>query len=265
LPIRSNIAPTENATPRGLGYNAAELFTKPNIRDFEIEKGASSKRYFPDYVISLVSIPVMIVEAKRPGEDLFSAAREARLYATELNALYGSNINPCQYCLVSDGHTTQFRAWDSEDIVVQFVLNDAVTITPEFGTFVNLAKAEVLRTSAANMRRKLRPSKFFRALNLLGGKTTRNELIPPNDFGRVLAANFQTIFNPASYEDRRKIAQHAYIGSPRKQRYGAEIDRIIMLRRSLLTRPHSSKIRLLRKKSLSTLQICHRSEIKFFC
>jgi hypothetical protein len=145
------------APPRGLGYNVAELFTKPNIRDFEIDKGRGSKRYFPDYVISLVGIPVMILEAKRPGEDLLSAAREARLYAAELNALYPSEINPCQFCVVSNGLDTQTRAWDSDDILGEFVLNDAVTITPSFGTFVNLAKAGVLRASAARIRRELRP------------------------------------------------------------------------------------------------------------
>ncbi len=42
-----------------------------------------------------------------------------------------------------------------------------------------------------------------------------------------LAANFQSIFDPASYEDRLKIVRSAYVGSPRKDRYIGEIDRII--------------------------------------
>jgi len=43
--------------PHGLGLTAAELFTKPDIRAFEIDKGQAAKRYFPDYIASVVSPP----------------------------------------------------------------------------------------------------------------------------------------------------------------------------------------------------------------
>ena len=36
-----------NAPPHGFGFDADEIFTKPDIRDFEIEKGQAAKRYFP--------------------------------------------------------------------------------------------------------------------------------------------------------------------------------------------------------------------------
>ena len=69
------------APPHGLGFNAAEIFTKPDIRAFEIEKGNAAKRYFPDYIACLASLPILVVEVKRPGENLAAAAREARLYS----------------------------------------------------------------------------------------------------------------------------------------------------------------------------------------
>lgn len=216
-----------NAPPNGLGFNFADIFTKPNIRDFEIEKGRSAKRYFPDYIVCSAAIPVMIVEAKSPGENLAAAAREARLYAAELNAVYPTKINPCRFCLVSDGLNTQLRPWDSDVILASFASSDATAIAPAYGTFLNLVKAESLKVLAAEIRRELRPARLFRALSRLGGQTVQNEQIPANDFGRVLAANFQTLFNPASYEDRRKIVMNAYVGSPRKTRYAGEIDRII--------------------------------------
>ena len=215
------------APPHGLGFNAAEIFTKPDIRAFEIEKGNAAKRYFPDYIACLASLPILVVEVKRPGENLAAAAREARLYSVELNACYMPGTNPCRFCVVTDGLITQLRASDSDQVLVEFTLSQAGAVTPYFADFLNLAKAETLKVHANEIRRKLRPERLSRALSLIGGQTVQNELIPPNDFGRVLAANFQPIFNPASYEDRKKIVHNAYVGSPRKTRYAGEIDRII--------------------------------------
>lgn len=213
--------------PHGLGFSAAELFTKPDIRAFEIEKGQAAKRYFPDYIACIVSLPVLVVEVKRPGEDLIAAAREARLYATELNSLYGTDTNPCRFCIVTDGRNTQLRSWDSDAVLESFTLAEANAVTPTFADFLNRVKADVLKKLASEIRAKLRPERLFRALSLLGGQTIQNEQVAPNDFGRVLAANFQPIFDPGSYEDRKKIVRNAYIGSPRKARYAGEIDRII--------------------------------------
>ena len=84
-----------------------------------------------------------------------------------------------------------------------------------------------LRAHAAAVHAAGKPHRHFRALSLIGGQTAQNEQIQFNDFGRVLAANFQSIFDPGSYEDRQKVVRDAYVGSPRKQRYLGEIDRII--------------------------------------
>ncbi len=100
--------------PHGLGFPEAEIFTKPNIREFQIGKGHSSKRYYPDYVTTVLALPVVIVESKKPGEDLALAAGEARLYAAEMNACYPAGVNPCKFCIVTDGLVTQLRSWDSD-------------------------------------------------------------------------------------------------------------------------------------------------------
>lgn len=93
--------------PNGLGYPEAEVFTKPNIREFQIGKGTRSKRYYPDYVVTALGLPVVLLEAKRPGEDLVAAAGECRLYAAELNACYPAEVNPCKFCIVTDGLSTK--------------------------------------------------------------------------------------------------------------------------------------------------------------
>jgi len=80
--------------PHGLGFPDAEIFTKPNIREFQIGKGNSAKRYYPDYVTTVLGLPLLIIEAKKPGEDLGIAGGEARLYAAELNAVTRLELTP---------------------------------------------------------------------------------------------------------------------------------------------------------------------------
>ncbi|HYG36143.1 MAG TPA: type I restriction endonuclease [Clostridia bacterium] len=213
--------------PHGLGIAPAEIFTKPNIQEFRIGKGTSSKLYYPDYIATILGLPVVIVEAKKPAEDLQAAAGEARLYAAELNARYPAGVNPCKFCIVTNGFFTHVRSWDSDDILAQFGLTDVGSVSPAFGEFCRVLSSDSLRSHAAQIHATLRPVRYFRALDLVGGRTVQNEQIAFNDFGRVLAANFQSIFDPASYEDRIKIVRNAYVGSPRKDRYISEIDRII--------------------------------------
>ena len=213
--------------PHGLGLPADEIFTKPNIREFQIGKGTTAKLYYPDYLVTILALPVLIVEVKKPGEDLVAAAGEARLYATELNACYPPGLNPCKFCIVTDGLNTQLRSWDSDQVLAQFALAEANPANPAFGHFTRLLDPESLRSHAARVHASTKPARHFRALNLVGGHTAQSEQIAFNDFGKVLAANFQSIFDPASYDDRQKIVRNAYVGSPRKQRYIGEIDRII--------------------------------------
>src|SRR5215813_6042577 len=70
--------------PHGLGIDASAVITKQNVRRFVIGKGTSRKSYFPDYIVAVGGFPLIIVEAKRPGEDLVEAYDEARLYASEM-------------------------------------------------------------------------------------------------------------------------------------------------------------------------------------
>ncbi len=216
-----------SARPHGLGFPPAEIFTKPDIRSFQIGKGTSAKWYYPDYIITVLGLPVVITEAKKPGEDLAGAAGEARLYAAELNACYPAGVNPCKFCIVTDGLTTQLRSWDSDNVLASFSLADITPVSPAFGELTRLLAPDALHHHAALIHAAIKSNRHFRAVSLVGGQTVQSEQIAFNDFGRVLAANFQSLFDPASYEDRLKIVRNAYVGSPRKERYIGEIDRII--------------------------------------
>jgi hypothetical protein len=91
------------AVPNGAGLLPADLLTKSSIRRLEVGKGTSRKLYYPDYMVVLAGLPVLVVEAKAHGEALEQGLSEARLYANELNALFPSGINPCARVIACNG------------------------------------------------------------------------------------------------------------------------------------------------------------------
>jgi hypothetical protein len=56
--------------PNGAGYLVADILTKVSIRRLEIGKGTSKKLYYPDYMVVLAGLPVLVVEAKAPRESV---------------------------------------------------------------------------------------------------------------------------------------------------------------------------------------------------
>jgi type I site-specific restriction endonuclease len=66
-------------------------------------QGKQPEIYFPDYLITQGTTPLLVVEAKKPGSDVSEAFREARLYATELNAIHPRGLNPAARVIASDG------------------------------------------------------------------------------------------------------------------------------------------------------------------
>ena len=97
----------------GLGINKEYILTKRNIKSLEIGKGSTKKIYYPDYLVIINGVPVLLVEAKTPGEDLDSAFQEARLYALELNAKYESGMNPLTKIIATDGYEWLAGEWDN--------------------------------------------------------------------------------------------------------------------------------------------------------
>lgn len=89
--------------PMGLGLDPSQILTKSLLRGRSIGKGQSQKYYYPDYLINMRGIPVVVIEAKKPEESLDIAYAEARLYAQEVNAGFPHGINVCQIAVVCNG------------------------------------------------------------------------------------------------------------------------------------------------------------------
>src|SRR5215467_10606587 len=94
--------------PLGFGLAPGDVITKLStnqlrIRRLEIGKGASKKLYYPDYVVVMAGLPLLVIEAKAATESVEEGLNEARLYGNELNALFPESINPCSRVISCNG------------------------------------------------------------------------------------------------------------------------------------------------------------------
>lgn len=214
--------------PDGLGYRDGDFRTKGDIRKLAIDKGRAKKLYFPDYAIICDGIPLLIIEAKAPGENMLEALREARLYATEINASYPRNINPCERIIATDGQVLLASYWDQEDPVIELTVDDFTSISPKFEELVNFASKIAVRRRASDILRSIRTTaRYFKPVHMLGGKAIANETVGDNSFGTNVSIEYKYLFNPETAEDRTAIVRNAYVTSKRKQAHVAPIDRLI--------------------------------------
>ena len=65
-----------SAEPIGLGLDDSQVLTKHVLRQVLIGKGKKQKYYYPDYLVSIRGIPVLVVEAKKPSTPLEDAYAE---------------------------------------------------------------------------------------------------------------------------------------------------------------------------------------------
>lgn len=213
--------------PDGLGFSPADIATKHSIRRFEIDKGNRKQLYFPDYVIVIAGLPVAVIEAKGPDEDVEDGFREARLYALELNALYPAGKNPCRRVVAVNGHILVAGEWDADSPTHRIPFSELHPASRLFAEWVDRYERARHQEWADRIRAAEASRPFKRPTKLLGGQSTRNEEIGHNSFGRDIALDFRGIFNPATPDDRVAIVRNAYVSSKRKERYVEPIDRLI--------------------------------------
>lgn len=213
--------------PTGLGLIASDVLTKTSIRRLEIGKGSSRKLYFPDYMVVIAGLPVIVVEAKAPGEDLQLALGEARLYGNELNALFPSGTNPCVRVIACNGSELWSSPLDTSDPDIRLKHAELSIAIPAFSQLLDLCQRAALQDHADVIRRTFRRPHYRRAVSLIGGPAFQNEELAPNTFGATIIGDYGHVFSPRSKQDREMVVRHAYIPSLRRQRYVEPIDRLI--------------------------------------
>jgi len=217
-----------DVSPEGLGFFPDNIQTKRDIRKIVIGKGGSKKLYYPDYVVVLDGLPAMIVEAKTPeDQDVDEAFREARLYATELNALYSPQVNPCSIVIATNGRRLMAGKWDSQNSLVDISLEENSVANDDYITLLELAGYATLSKEVSKIRLALKGSaKYTKPVFALGGKSIINETVGENDFGSNVSLEYQSLFNPDTIQEKAGIAQNAYISSKRRESHVAPIDRV---------------------------------------
>lgn len=214
--------------PIGLGYSDSDFRTKADIRKLTIDKGNNKKLYYPDYAIIIDGLPAVIIEAKAPGEDLSEAIRQARLYATEINAAYPRNINPCEKIVVTDGKVTIAGFWDVDTPYVTIETDKFETVNSDFCKLIDFASKKTVVSRSKEILGKIKSTaRYFKPVHMLGGKSVINETVGENSFGANVSIEYKYLFNPNSSEDRKAIVNNAYVNSKRKQSHVAPIDKII--------------------------------------
>jgi energy-coupling factor transporter ATP-binding protein EcfA2 len=213
--------------PLGLGFTASDISTKLSIRRLEINKGQSKKIYYPDYMIIIAGLPVIIIEAKAPSESVEDGLEEALLYAAKLNSLFPTEINPCMRVVSTNGIKLLCSPWDSAspDIDIEFSNISAGSI--DFEKLIST----IGKTTADGWTKRILSRFAKRPLSkptaLLGGQSVRNEEIGHNKFGATVALEYRHLFNPSTHKDRAFVVKNAYIPSRRRERYIEPIDRLI--------------------------------------
>ena len=210
--------------PMGLGYDSGEILTKANLREVVIGKGQSKKVYYPDYIISIRGVPLLVLEAKKPGENLENAYSEARLYASEINARFDHNVNACHIILVSNGEETWAGYSDTDTPEFKLSFDDFNTENVQYSKLLDFCSRRTLECFADQPYKDNKGKAFFNTpVTYIGGKMVQNENIEQNSFGRTLIFENDKIFDPRSEEDKYSIVSNAYVPSARREQHAEPI------------------------------------------
>ncbi|MCZ8217130.1 MAG: type I restriction enzyme HsdR N-terminal domain-containing protein, partial [Cyclobacteriaceae bacterium] len=216
-----------NPEPLGLGYHQTEIQTKFSLKKLEIDKGAKSHLYYPDYLITIDGIPTIIIEAKKPLEDLNEAYRQASLYAGEVNRHFESNTNPCSLIIACDGLSLVAGFWDQAEKKYNIETKNWLTTDRQFNDFINLFAKSKLSITVEQLKKGIRKNiQFKKPLFLLGGTSIQNRQTT-NSFGETISIEYQHLFNPISEDEKINVVKNAYVKVYKHESHLNPIDKLL--------------------------------------
>jgi hypothetical protein len=213
--------------PLGLGLPPSVVQTKTNIRRLPIGKGKDQKSYFPDYLIVNLGFPLVVIEAKHPSEALDEGYREARMYASELNALFRHGLDPAHVVAACNGIDIWYGYYDQAEPLGIASCAAFGAYSTHMAKLADLIKWDRLKARSVDLARQSNSSELFKPRRLLGGLAFQNEEVGQNSFGATLTTAISAVFNPHTAEERALVARDAYVPSKRRERYIDPIDRVI--------------------------------------
>lgn len=215
------------ALPEGFGYSQADFKTKASLAKLTIDKGTSKKIYFPDYAVILQGLPLLVIEAKGPGEDLTEAMREARLYAAAINGRYEPGWNPCEIVIAANDAEIRAGHWDSE-VYIATATNSLSPVDAAFAELTKLISRPATQARCDALLRKIRKNtQYVSPLQMMGGKNVAEETVGENSFGSNVSVEYQYLFDPRTNEDRKRLVTNAYVPSVQRSSHVPQIDKLI--------------------------------------
>lgn len=211
--------------PEGLNYLEYHIQTKHSIKKLIIDKGSSSKLYYPDFAIIVEGLPLIIIEAKKPNEDLNEAYRQACLYANEINREFPNKVNPCEFVIACDGLSLMAGYVDATPLFkLEYI--DFISTNIEFDKFLKLFSFNSILKNAKSKRAILgTETRFKNPINLLGGKKIQN-LESNNSFGQNISIQYEHLFNPKLEVEKEDIVKNAYVKQSKTESHVNPIDTI---------------------------------------
>lgn len=196
-----------------LGIPLGALKSKTGISARDIGKGSKRKiGYIPDFFVYMKSVPLLLIEAKSPSNDVYTAFSEARLYALEINRSFPPNLNPCSRILATNGSYLLAGTWDAEPLITCPVS----VIHPgsaQLDALKTLLGIDVLQRLSEEASRSLRATGFKRPFNQGAGQTLIASRIEPNTFAADLAPALRRYFSSRDQATDEEIYSRAYISS----------------------------------------------------
>lgn len=148
-----------------LGFENENIKLKTSIGEFAIGKGHKPILYKPDYIIHIKGIPVAVIDAKAPSENIFDWEHQCSSYCLELNKLY--DYNPVGMFILTNGIKTAVYKWDKKSPLLVLNFSDIIAGQDDFAQFYNLFSKKSLEKLASELREELERSIFkFEKINL---------------------------------------------------------------------------------------------------
>lgn len=201
-----------------LGIPPDAIRSKDTLQIVVIDKGNHKRRYHPDYIVYSDAIPVAIIEAKAPLENIYEGFREAQLYAHEVNKNFPDGLNPATKIFCSNGLEVAYGKWDSGNptvIKVRFLTpsnDDLAIFRSEFAW-------EYLQIQSSNFIKNYYPSEYYNPYEALGENRVRLSKIGSNAFAEDLAPLLRKYFESDNTEFEKEIIEKAYVSSDETTKY----------------------------------------------
>jgi type I site-specific restriction endonuclease len=104
--------------------------------------------------VVLAGLPVLVVEAKAPNEDIEQGLTEARLYGTEVNALFPSGANPYIRVIAGNGRELLSAPVDTAEPDSKLQFGDISAGNSLFARLIDVRRRTVVQHYADKIRKR---------------------------------------------------------------------------------------------------------------